>query len=260
MLINAGTASSCVSTAIQMKSNRQCESTDVNFSYQTIGGRVSRYGRPLSAVVAAAAMMVATAVFTPAAASAASGGVGADSATMAALQRIGAGTATPADLSLIMGQPELAKVVADPKSTTVVRTASPGLEDFLAGKKPAGVIEGVEVCGNWIEITVTVYTAIFGDVLFKWMHHVGFCIDYQVGVVSRWENRYDRLIQADPTIVDQGLYADSPSRLPASPGVSGMQRKLQQCILTYGCWANWYPWAEAWIWGTGSWGYRGGPG
>jgi hypothetical protein len=204
-------------------------------------------------------MVLATAVVTPAAASAASGGVTADPAVATALQHIAAGTASAGEIALIVGKPELAKVVADPKRTTVVRTVSPDLEDFLAGKRPAGAIQGVEYCGGWIEITVTVKT-LLGFTLFKWMHHGGFCIDYDVGVITRWESRYDRLIEADATIVNVGLTGNWASQLPASPGVTGMQRHLQQCILTYGCWANWYPWGEGWLWGSGSWGYRGGPG
>jgi hypothetical protein len=215
----------------------------------------------LFTVVVAACLGLATLTALPPSAAAASPGRGdaADPAVAAALQRIAAGTSTASDLALISGRPELAKVVADPSRTTITRTSSAGTQDLLAGRKPAGGagVSGIEYCGNWIEVTVTVYT-VLGFVLFRWMHHAGYCIDYDVGVVTRWESRYDRLIEADPTIIFLGVTADSASPVPSSPAVSTMQRHLQQCILTYGCWANWYPWAQTYAWGNGSWGFRGG--
>jgi hypothetical protein len=223
-----------------------------------MGGHVLRPWRSLLAAAVAAVLVVVATATSPTAASAAPSDGKVDGAVAAALDRVMTGKATAADVALVTGDPDLARVVPDRSKTTVVKKASPGLDALLAGQRPIGTL-GVEVCGNWIEITVTVYTAL-GFVLFQWMHHVGFCFDPDVGVVSRWQSRFDRLVQADATIVQGALSGDWASPLPASPAQSGMQRSLQQCILTYGCWANWYPWAEAWIWGNGSWGYRGGPG
>jgi hypothetical protein len=130
--------------------------------------------------------------------------------------RIGQTAIEADDLALIAGKPELAKVVADASRTTVVRTVSLDMQAFLDGKRPADAIEGVEYYGGWIEITVTVHT-LLGFVLFKWMHHGGFCADYDVGVITRWQNRYDRLIEADATIVTVGLVGNWANPLPASP-------------------------------------------
>jgi hypothetical protein len=203
-----------------------------------------------------AVLAVTTAVAVPTAASAAPAPGGKpDPAVSAALQRIAGGTSTAADVALISKRPELAKVV-DPSRTTVTRTTSPLSRAALDGRTPVGV-NGEEICGNWIEITVTAYT-VLGFVLFQWKHHAGYCLDLQVGVVSRWEDRYEQMLQADPTIGVLELTVNSASPVPAGAASSVMQRRLQQCILTYGCWANWYPWGEAVAYGNGQWGWRGG--
>jgi hypothetical protein len=68
------------------------------------------------------------------------------------------------------------------------------------------------------------------------------------------------MMYADPTIEVKELTANEATPLPSSVGYSTMQRHLQQCILTYGCWANWYPWAQIGIAGNGQWGWAWGVG
>ncbi|WP_203906633.1 hypothetical protein [Rhizocola hellebori] len=220
---------------------------------------MSKPFRSILTVVAAVSMALTTAVALPGTASAAPSGQG-DPAIAAALLRIAEGKSSPTDIALIASKPEIAKLVADPSKTTIDRTTSPGLDSLLADRKagvtPQGVvINGEEICGNWIEVTITVRT-LLGFVLYKWMAHYGFCIDFQVGVVSRWDAYYDRLSEVDPTIVATAPATTWSSPMPNSPAVRGSQRHLQQCVLTYGCWANHYPWSEVWVWGTGSWGWR----
>jgi hypothetical protein len=209
-----------------------------------------RYRRSLLAL----ALAVATTLSLTATTAAAAPERAPDPAVAAALGRVAAGMSSTADLALIRSEPELAKLVADPSRTTVTRKQS-----LKAGPPSDAGTSGVEICGNWIEVTVTQYT-VLGFVLFQWRHHAGFCIDYQVGLVTRWEDRWDGMLYADPTVDVLERTADSATPLPGSPGASHMQRHLKQCILTYGCYANWYPWATAAIWGDGRWGYDGGAG
>lgn len=157
---------------------------------------------------------------------------GPDPAVAAALARIATDTHTAADLALIKSQPELSKV-ADPDRTKIeVEPAQP-----LPGTADAGI--NAECC-YWARVTVTVYT-VLGFELFKWSHYVEFCINN--GLVSRWLTRYDQMLYADPTIYVRDLVVNSVTATPAYSSTSTMQRHLEQCVIRYGCYANWYPWA-----------------
>lgn len=208
--------------------------------------------RPRFVLVAAAMALLTVLVGAPAAANPAGN---ADSAVAAALTRIAANEHSAADIALIKRYPELARVIADPSRTTVTKTFSPNLAENGSSPKIAGPYAVNELCG-WVVVTVTVET-ILGFDLFIWNHRAEACMDGTN--VTRWLLRYDQMIYADPTIYVRNLDSHV-SGTPAYQATSVMQRHLEQCIIRYGCYANWYPWSAityygdyyySWDWGVG---------
>jgi len=207
--------------------------------------------RARSALVAAIAMLTVL-VGAPATANPADK---ANPAVAAALARIAANQHSTADITLIKRYPELARVVVDPSRTTITRTFSPNLVEHGSGLKAAGPVSTNELCA-WVSVTITVET-ILGFDLFKWKHRAESCMDG--ANVTRWTSRYDQMDYADPTIYVRNLESHA-SGVPAYQAFSHMQRHLEQCVVKYGCYANWYPWSDitfygdyyySWSWGVG---------
>ncbi|MFI6229580.1 hypothetical protein ACIBCR_19955 [Micromonospora echinospora] len=183
----------------------------------------------------------------------------ADPTVAAALQRIAANSYSAADIALVQSQPDIARVVADPGRTTITRSTSPNLAGLFGGGTTApkrAVTPLAETCG-WVEVTITVYTVLGFD-LFKWTHHAGACHN---GInITRWTERYDRMDYADLTVYVRDLVINSAGGTPAAQTASTMQRHLEQCVIKYGCYANWYPWSTIYLFGNGTYDYRWGVG
>jgi hypothetical protein len=207
-------------------------------------------GMLLASVVSA---VLAIAVAAPAGAAVTGA---ADPAVAAALERIGTNTSTAADIALVKRDPELARVVVDPSRTTVTTTGNAGFVQRPAGQPGKAQVAGpvLNGCGP-VGVTITVKTLLGFD-LFKWTHMVGACFD-GYNVTSVYE-RYDYLNYADPTIYVRELQS---SVTPLGYEVrSFMQRHLEQCVIRYGCYANWYPYSTVILWGDGYWNYTWGVG
>ncbi|WP_341720531.1 hypothetical protein QQG74_13035 [Micromonospora sp. FIMYZ51] len=192
--------------------------------------------------MAAVVALLTALVGAPATAKSASS---ADPAIATALAKIAANRHSAADIRLIKRHPELARVVADPSRTTVTKRFSPNLAENGSGAKVVGPYAASELCG-WVVVTVTVET-ILGFDLFVWNHRAEACMDGTN--VTRWLLRYDQMIYADPTIYVRNLDSHV-SGTPASQATSVMQRHLEQCIIRYGCYANWYPWSAITYYGN----------
>jgi hypothetical protein len=205
-------------------------------------------------VLALTLATLGVAITPPSVASAAAGPT-ADPAIVAALQRIATRTQSPADIALIKSRPELAATVADPSQMTFTTTVVQGAPEETGLTRGSGRahpnIETTTYCG-WIEIRITAYS-LLGFKFFAWTHHAGFCTDLET--IRRWNGRYDRMDYADPTINMLERKVDYASRVPTFAATSTMQRHLQQCVLTYGCWANWYPWSTVNIYPDGTFTY-----
>jgi hypothetical protein len=193
------------------------------------------------------------AAITPPSVAAAATAATVDPAIVAALQRIATRTQSPADIALIKSRPELAAAVPDPMTfATTVEQGAPEETGFTrAGGGAHPNIETTTYCG-WIEIRITAYS-LLGFKFFAWTHHAGYCTDLET--IRRWSGRYDRMNYADPTINLLERNVDYASRVPTFAATSTMQRHLQQCVLTYGCWANWYPWSTINIYPEGTFTY-----
>jgi hypothetical protein len=193
---------------------------------------------------------------TAKAAAAAPSAAKSDPAIAAVLQRIATRTQSPADIALIQSRPELAAMDTDPSQITFATTVDQGAPQEagqvrMAGDTPQRNIANTIYCG-WIEIRITAYT-LLGFKLFAWTHHAGYCTDFET--IRRWNGRYDRMAYADPTVEMLDRKVDYFSAMPTFQATSTMQRHLQQCVLKYGCWANWYPWSTIYIWPDGYFSY-----
>lgn len=197
-----------------------------------------------------AVMAVLATGSTPAVAGAAPA-TGANPAVAAALHRIATKTHTAADIALIKRDPALARVVMDPARTTVSHRYVAADGTTLAGPvAPAAAAMVAEQCGVGVQSTITAYT-IGGFVFFRWTHLATVCID--LISVTRWWERYDRANYLDPTLYFQQLVGDSASPTPSRSAFSYRQRHLEQCVIKWGCFANYYPWSEITLNGDGSW-------
>jgi hypothetical protein len=170
----------------------------------------------------------------------------ADPAVAAALSRIGANTFTGADIALVRSNPDLAAVVVDPSRTTTTTSAV-----------SRSAVDGAAIqdyCGYfWVDRT---FYSTVGWVLFTWRHYVEGCIDGFV--TTRWKTRMDFLTQADGTVVFNGLVTDWATSPGGYTMTSMRQRYIQQCVVTYGCYANYYPWSSISLNSNGQWNWSAG--
>lgn len=216
---------------------------------------MTRGWRPAALVATMVALCVAVLQAPAVAAPVANPDRAQDRATVAALQRLATKTHTPADLELIKSQPELAAKVADPDNVKIEVDAPPELEAALAN--PSAVAPLGECC-YWIKVTITQRT-VAGFDLFKWVHYIEFCLE-PMSHITRWVQRYDYLEYADGTIQPRNLVVDSATPAGGFSITSMKQRHLEQCVVQYGCYANWYPWSQIGVRADGLWGYNWGVG
>lgn len=211
-------------------------------------------GRTIS-VLLAATTALAVVGLAPTAASAAP--TGADPDIARSLQRIAAGNWTADDLRQVRRDPAVAKVVIDPSTVTVTSTSS-GAPTRLSGQRGTdGASTQVELCGGWVDITIRA-TTILGFDFLQWVHHLGYCSDGTY--VTRLTSRYDGVLYADPTLYVRELVVNSVTGAPAGRVTSVMQRHFEQCVIRYGCFANYYPWSSIMLNGNNTYTYNWGVG
>lgn len=99
----------------------------------------------------------------------------------------------------------------------------------------------------WNEITQ--YT-LLGFVHWKWKHTANAC--YDGVVVTNWVQRFDQLTYSDGTAYMGNLIADSTTPLPTTPAASYYQRRIDICVLQYGCYGSYHPWSRININGNGT--------
>lgn len=211
-----------------------------------------------------------------------------DPAVSAALQRISDGTWTEADTELISSIPELAAVTPDPRRAPEVQVSE--LEYKLDPQgNPVSPANGEPIpAETWAEFTPSAtadtsradevttpaesdgptvspmitggtwknthvahtHRSLTGATIYKYHHYARF--NYGGGKVRAWGSRWD-----DVTNISSGIYVEnrrivnSKSGVPASSGTSYMKRRIDHCIMKYGCYTATYPWIKTKVYGTG---------
>lgn len=174
---------------------------------------------------------------------------------LAAIQRIGNGTWTQADIDYIKTFPDLADQVADPTSVGTWTEASGDNADGIDSSKvnPDGT-----TCGHWYDVWFKKFSILHSTV-YTWHHKIVVCWIYGDRVTS-WVSRTDYLSQAQSMVQFEKLIAESHYIGGHGVATSFRQRHIELCILKYGCYQNLYPWSEIWIGPSGGHGYKGGSG
>ncbi|MFJ8589308.1 hypothetical protein ACIRD2_32250 [Streptomyces sp. NPDC093595] len=214
---------------------------------------------------------------------------GPDPKVAAALQRHADGTWTQADVDLIRSIPELAAVVVDPTKPVEVTTKealinqngqavesngkplpASELDDVLPPHHLTGLPKPGEVIlpaeddgaptvstraaitgGTWKMTHVThTHRSYLGNVIYKYHHWAEF--NYGGGKVRAWRFRDDDITNANEIVnVGDRRIVDSRTATPAASATSKMKRKVELCVLKYGCYSTMYPYVYTTVKGTG---------
>lgn len=162
---------------------------------------------------------------------------------------------TQADIDIILENPSVAVQVPDPRVPTVVESES-STDEAAPGDDSGGEMRAAgEQCGQWVDVWFS-HSGLLGGTIYKWHHYVGFCTSG--GRVTRWENRYDYLTDTDGVIQRRELTANQTNGIGTGSAWSMLQRKLEYCVVRYGCYATVYPWSRITVNGNGTHSYVGG--
>ncbi|MGR8010430.1 hypothetical protein [Streptomyces hypolithicus] len=105
--------------------------------------------------------------------------------------------------------------------------------------------------GKWKMTHVThTHRSYSGSVIYKYQTWAEF--NYGGGKVRAWRFRDDDITNASDIVnVDNRLIVNSKTATPASSATSKMKRKVELCVMKYGCYATMYPYAYTTVKGTG---------
>lgn len=159
-----------------------------------------------------------------------------------ALARVAAtGVMTDADRAIIQSDPELAQTVIDPGQTEVT--------DVSEGTPGAPALPGKTSCTHADRYIV--YRSTLGFKTAEWHMRVNWCYNGKtVSSVSRdaYIANYDKA-----TIKYHGEIKNSLQYRPGNVNARVyMQGHLEQCVIKYGCYANYYPFQDFTVGNNGS--------
>jgi len=156
---------------------------------------------------------------------------------------------TPERLAEIMPPADAALSVPDEVTVTPEETEVDG---GASSSKVTPLAAAARVKGGKWKMTHVTHThrSYLGSVIFKYHTYAEF--NYGSGKVRAWGSRYDNFTnEQDIVDVDNRRLTDTKSRVPASSATSMMKRKVQLCVVKYGCYATLYPWAKTKVYGSG---------
>jgi hypothetical protein len=258
--------------------------------------------------------VVTAATFIVGSTSAASAADAVDSEVAAALQRVGAGTWSDSDLTLIKErEPDLADQIADPRSSAVTIEASAvKYLDGEIGPQPvegegnpadtsddetltaltdaesAGTLDNTATAGTdptttttpaaattsaktasaslsasaaaastawkWVDVWYS-HKSLLGSTIYRYHTYVKF--QYNGTKVTAWGTRYDYLSNEQDIVQLGDRILNQKTGVPASSATSTMKRHVELCVISYGCYANLYPYIKIKVKGNGSYTYSG---
>ena len=177
-----------------------------------------------------------------------------DPAMVQALDRIGDGTWTQADLALIRQYPDIAAQVPDPSAPPEVLSTSSGGTGNSGGRTTSTIATAAVTCGWWVDVWFA-KTSILGNTIYRWHHKVVYCRNG--AKVTDWQSRSDYLTDQQNGVYMRDLKANYAYGLGTNNAVSFRQREIEYCILKIGCYENHYPWSQITIHGDGNYDFTG---
>lgn|SRR5262245_48056659 len=195
----------------------------------------------------------------PAAATSATGDP--DPEIAAALQRISDGTYTEGDIAFIQQFPDIAAQVPDPTQLTEPTrpedtgvTAAAAAATSTTGRAALSAATN-ESCGWWVDVWFR-RRSLTGSTIYVWHHYVQYCLVYG-SRITRWQTRYDYVTSVNSGVYVRELIVNQQAGVGSYSAWSHLQRRLEYCIIHWGCYANVYPWSKIWVKASGTYVYQG---
>ena len=168
-----------------------------------------------------------------------------------AIQRVGDGTWTDADLAYIRSDPAVAGAVADPRDEGV-SGAETGRTSLAARTS-----RRLGSCNWWYRAWFR-KRSLLGSTLYVYHHKVVYCRTRSR--ITRVQARPDWWTDPDSVaywrrLSDNQLYGTGSGRV-----YTKKQRHIEFCLVRYGCYQNFYPWIGLTVRANGDHSYRGSAG
>lgn len=197
-------------------------------------------------LIAVLALLVAGFTASPAQAAG-----GSDAQMRAAIQRVAAGTYSPADMALVRSDPQIAASVPDGKAPPTITSGSEDATPLTANRE--SVVALATACKSyWVNYY---YKSALGSTIYQWQKYVTAC--YNGSTVTSIQDRYDWLPQRQTMVNMRERTIDTQSGVNTWTYNSRIERHLEYCVVKYGCYADTYPWAQFKVYGNGTWWYTG---
>jgi hypothetical protein len=169
-----------------------------------------------------------------------------------AIQRVGDGTWTSADLAYIRSEPAIAGQVADPRDQ-----GASGAESGRTPTPGATTRRGRGSCNWWYKAWFR-KRSLLGSTLYVYHHEAVYCrTRYHV---TRWQSRPDWWTDPDSVAYWRRLTENHQYGTGTGRAYSKKQRHIEFCIAHYGCYQNFYPWIGLTVRANGNNTYRGSAG
>lgn len=169
-----------------------------------------------------------------------------------AIQRVGDGTWTDADLAYIRTSPAIAGQVADPRDE-----GASGAESGRTRTVSATTRRGPGSCNWWYRAWFR-KRSLLGTTLYVYHHKVVFCRTRDR--ITRWQARPDWWTDPDSVAYWRRLSDNQAYGTGTGTAYSKKQRHIEFCIAHYGCYQNFYPWVGLTVRANGNNSYRGSSG
>lgn len=146
---------------------------------------------------------------------------------------------------------------SDPLCVTGVTTESPAGDPGGAGEvEPAASVPGCPAGHTARRYTVTLeLKGATTAVIYAWYHRIHYCT--RSGKVTKWRGRYDGLSRSSAVVYVRKLTLNKYSASGGSSAWSHLQRRIDLCVVRYGCYDANYPWSILTVTGTGGKSYKG---
>ena len=175
-----------------------------------------------------------------------------DARMAGAIQRVGDGTWTGADLAYIRTDPAIAGQVVDPRDE--------GASGAESGRTPATVATARRARGscNWWYRAWFRKRSLLGATMYVYHHKVVYCRTRHR--ITAWQARPDWWTDPDALASWRRLTDNQAYGAGTATAFSKKQRHVEFCVVRYGCYQNFYPWIGLTVRANGNNTYRGSSG
>ena len=128
----------------------------------------------------------------------------------------------------------------DPSSFAVETTVT---LTHQAGSSPMAYPSG---CRN-VDKTYHAKT-LLGFTAYNWHHYSRYC--FSNGKITSWPQSYDYVTNLNSAYRIEGITSQSISSMNSSTANAFIQRRIDNCVVEYGCFASFYPWSRTTAYGS----------